>query len=878
MKRKKQKNPRPPFLAEWFVKHLSWLEDRELILENLREEYADCVSTLGKLSARLWYIHHALMSVYPFMIFELIWRIVMFKNYLKIALRNINRQKIYAGINILGLAIGMAGAMFILLWVHDELSYDRFHEKAGRIYRAYQVFHYDDYHLKQTQTPGILATKLKEECPEAELVTRVRGYREEYLVIADERKFNERGLGIADEAFFQLFSFPLVTGDPRTILVEPYTVAISEKAAKKYFGDSEAVGRVLTIFDTDYSITGIFEDMPNNSHFHLDVLCSFASFQRYQEPTWGLNVFKTYVLLREGGRVEALEDKLTDMVKNHMFDSPERYETVIAKGNYTKFPLQPLTDIHLDSHLLWEFETNGNRTYVQFFTIIAVFILLIAAINYMNLSTARSAGRAREVGIRKTVGSTRPSLVRQFLVESVMTSLLALLFSLAALHVLMPVFRNLVGKSWLKIPYMENPILLIPLIILSVLIGVIAGIYPSFFLSSFKPVSVLSGTFSRGLKRSRLRNGLVVFQFSLSILLLVATLVVKKQMDFIQNRKLGYDQEQMVVVQTFGELDRNLPVFKKALLQDPSVVSVSASSSVPGKGFTNIGMGLEGTNSSQGTNMYIADANFLDAMQMEMAEGRYFNKEIPTDRQAVIINESKARDLAVDDLLSKRMMIWVGGEGRVPFHIIGIIKDFHYESFHEPVKPMVMVKLNGACPWPEAYVSIRVRTGDIRGVLSRIRETWEAVMPGIPFEYSFLDAIYNEQYQNEERTGRVFTIFTLTAIFVACIGLLGLASFAVERRTKEISIRKVLGASVHGLVLMLSGEFARWVAIANLIAWPVAYYAMTHWLQNFAYRTNLSVWPFILSALLMLGLTGLTVSYHAIKSAMARPVDALRYE
>ncbi|MFH1942926.1 MAG: ABC transporter permease [bacterium] len=683
---------------------------------------------------------------------------------------------------------------------------------------------------------------------------------------------------MADEAFFKLFSFPLVAGNPTTILAEPYTVAISEKAAKKYFGDSEAVGRVLTIFDEDYTVTGVFKDIPNRSHFHLDVLCSFASFKRYQEPSWGLNVFKTYVLLREGDSVEALEDKLADIVKNHMFGSPERYETVIAEGNYTKFPLQPLADIHLNSHLLWEFEVNGNGTYVKFFTIIAVFILLIAAINYMNLSTARSAGRAREVGIRKTVGSTRTSLVRQFLMESVMTSLLASVLSFATLHVMMPAFRNLVGKSWLQIPYMENPILLIPLILLAVLIGVIAGIYPSFFLSSFKPVSVLSGKFSRGLKRSRLRNGLVVFQFSLSILLLVATLVVQKQMDFIQNQNLGYDQEQVVVIRTYGELNQKLPVLKEMLFRDPSIAAISASSSVPGESFDNIGMGLEGTNSSQGTNFYIADADFQETMKMEMAEGRFFSKEIPRDGQAVIINESEARKLGVDDLLSKRMRIWIGGEGMTSFHIIGIVKDFNYESFHEPVKPLVMVMLHGACPWPEAYVSIRLRTGDVRTTLAQIRETWDEVVPGVPFEYSFLDSIYDAQYQNEERTGRIFTIFTLFTIFVACIGLLGLASFAVEQRTKEIGIRKVLGASVPGLVLMLSGEFARWVIMANLIAWPAAYYIMFQWLRNFAYRTEIGILPFLFSALIMLGVTGLTVGYHAVKSALARPIDSLRYE
>jgi putative ABC transport system permease protein len=577
----------------------------------------------------------------------------MLKNYLKIVLRKMRSQKVYTLINVSGLAIGMAAATFILLWVRDERSYDRFHKNADRIYRVYQVFHYGDYHLEQAQTPAALAPRLKDESPDVELATRVRGYRDEQIVKVENRKFNERGLGIADEYFFQLFSFPLLAGDPATVLAKPYAAAISEKAARKYFGSAEAVGRVLTIFDEDYTVTGVFKDMPNRSHFHLDVLCSFASFKQYQQPAWGINVFKTYALLREKGRREAVAGQLTDIVKNHMFNSPQRYEAVTARGDYTKFPLQRLTDIHLGSHLLWEFEANGNSTYVKFFTIIAIFNLLIAAINYVNLSTARFAGRAREVGIRKTVGSTR-SLIRQFLLESVLTALLAMILSLAALAALMPAFRNLVGKAWLELPFVENMFLVVPWAFLAVLIGIIAGLYPAFFLSSFEPASVLSGKFSRGLRRSGLRNGLVVVQFSLSVLLLVATMVVGKQMRFIQNQNLGYDQDQVVVVPTYGELAQKLPVLKDALRRHPAVVSVSASSSAPGTGFTNIGMGLEGSNSNTGTNMYIVDADFLDVTKME-PRGRFFDRKIPTDGQAVVLNQSMVRKLSATDLLGKRM-------------------------------------------------------------------------------------------------------------------------------------------------------------------------------------------------------------------------------
>jgi len=801
----------------------------------------------------------------------------MFKNYLKIALRRINQQKAYSSINIVGLAIGMAAAMLILLWVRDERSYDRFHANAGRIYRAAQIFHYDDYHLEQANSPSILAPTILEACPEAELVTRVKGFQGSPLVKTGDKKFNEPGLGIADETFFSFFSFPLIEGNPATVLRAPQTVAISTRAAAKYFGGTPAVGRTLTIFEEDFVVSGIFTNMPDNSHFHLDVLCSLASFARYQKPEWGINAFKTYVLLMEGSSLQLLQDKLDAIVKNHMFDSTERYEAARAKGNYTKFALQPLTDIHLRSHLLWEFESNGNATYVQFFTIIAAFILLIAVVNYTNLSTARSAGRAREVGIRKTVGSTRTSLMRQFLTESILTSLTALFLALFFIRLLLPAFRQLVGKPWLEFPYIRDPLGLLGLAALAVLIGVAAGLYPSFFLSSFKPAAVLGGKFSQGLKGSVLRNGLVVFQFTLSIVLLVGTLVVQKQMAFIQNQNLGFDRDQVVVIETFGELGQKLSTLKETLLHDPSVVTVSASSSVPGTTFTNIGSRFEGTESMRGTNLFIVDQDFQNVMQLEMVEGRFFSKKIPTDGQAMVLNESKARELGVDDLLNKRIQMWVGN-GSEWFQIIGIVKDFHYESFHEPVKPLEMVMLHGACPWSESYLSVRIRTGDVRGTMAHIRKAWDEVMAGTPFEFSFLDTIYNDQYRNEERTGRVFTIFTFFALFVACLGLLGLASFAAEQRTKEIGIRKVLGASVPGIILLMSREFTRWVLLSNIIAWPAAYFLMHRWLQSFAYRSEIGLLSFIFSGLIALGIALLTVSVQAIKTAAANPVDSLRYE
>jgi len=875
MRRQKKKILKPPFLAEAMVRRLSWEEDRPSILEDVLEEFDDRILRQGYRRAWLWYWLHALRSVLPSLGFVLKWRYIMLNNYLKIAFRNISRQKAYAAINILGLSIGMAAALFILFWVREECSFDRFHANADRIYRMAQVFHYDDYHLEQANTPSILAETMKNECPEAELVTRVRGF-DETLVIAGENRLNEARHGVADDQFFKVFSFPFIQGNPETVLSAPQTAVISESAAKKYFGDSDPIGKSLTFYDQDFQVTGIYRDMPPNSHFHFDILCSITSFPRYLEPSWGYNVFKTYVLLREGGSTDALQDKLNDIVKKYMFRSAEEYEAVLAKGNSTTFPLQSMTEIHLHSHLLWEFEANGNGTYVRFFTIIALFILLIAVFNYINLSTARSTRRALEVGIRKTVGSTRTSLVRQFMVESVSTSLIALVLALVFIQILMPAFRQLVGMPWLGILYMQYPLLFIVLIALTILIGVIAGIYPSLLLSSFKPIAVLSGKVRKGLKSSRFRSGLVVLQFSLSIMLIVCTLVVRKQMGFVQSQSLGFDREQVVVVKTFGQMSEKLSTLKDALLRNPAVVAVSASSSVSGTSFTNLGFRMEGSTSGHGTNLFAVDSDFLDVMKLEMVEGRFFSKEIPSDGHALILNESEVYSLGTDDLLDKRFEIWVGELEE--FHVIGIVKDFHYESFHEPVKPLGLIMIPGAYRWGEAYVSVRIRPENVRTTMAFIRQTWEEIVPRMPFEYSFLDTIYNDLYQNEERTGRVFTIFTLFALFVACLGLLGLSSFAAEQRTKEIGIRKVLGANVPGILFMLSKEYLKWIIVASIIASPLAYLVMKKWLQSFAYQTSIGYWIFGLSSVAALVIALVAVSYQSMKVASANPVNALKYE
>jgi putative ABC transport system permease protein len=799
----------------------------------------------------------------------------MFKSYIKIAFRHIAHKKIHALINIIGLSLGIAGALFIVLWLRDELSYDRFHVNSERIYRVTQVFNNQGRITATANSAAVLAETVMQECPEVELVTRVLGYQRSILVKVGDNRFNDTRTGIADAAFFKVFSFPFVEGNPETSLAMPQMVVISQAAAKKYFGDSNPIGRTMTMHGKDFNVAGIFKNMPVNSHFHFDILCSFASFEQYQQPAWGTNVFKTYILLRVGHSADVLQKKLNDIVKTHIFRNYDEWE---AKGNSRTMPLQPLTDIHLRSHLLWEFEDNGNSMYVQFLSIIVVFILLIAVINYTNLSTARSASRAREVGIRKTVGSTRGDLIIQFLAESVLTSFLSLILALVLVQMLMPAYRHLVGKPWLKVPFIEQPLFILVLGALTVLIGIMAGIYPSCLLSSSNPISAIRVNLGRMSKSSRLRNGLVVFQFSLSILLLVGTFVIQKQIDFVRNRNLNYEREHVVVVKTFEQLNQKLPAFKEALLLDPTILRVSGSTSVPGKEFDNRGFKAEGTTSNPGVNLIAVDADFMDALQIELKAGRFFSEDIPSDSQGLILNESGARAIGWKDPLNKRIEIGGVGQGRFHFHVIGIVKDFHYESLHEPVKPLGIIKIPGACGWSESFVAVKIRAENIRASIAHIRKTWEEFVPGIPMEYSFLDTIYNNMYLNEERLGHVFTIFTLFAIFVACLGLFGLALFSTEQRTKEIGIRKVLGAPVSSVIFLLSREFTKWVLIANFFAWPTAYFAMNRWLQNFAYRTHIGVLAFVLSGLLALLVALLTVGIQSVKAAIANPVDSLRYE
>lgn len=795
----------------------------------------------------------------------------MLKNYLKIAFRNIFKQKGYSFINITGLAVGIACSIFILLFVRYERGYDRFHEKADRIYRVAVKAVIGETRIGQTFTPAILTPTFLNDYPEVLHSIRFQDYDDRVLVRYGDNIYNEPRVIMTDAAIFDVFTFSFIKGNPETALTKPNTVVVSEATAQKYFAASDPMNQIIKIRNDNYRITGIFQNMPSNSHFHFDIISSINSTQGINNTAWFANNYQTYILLKKGITQNDLESKFPDLVKRYLWKN-RNYDEWAAKGNFWEYYLQPLTDIHLNSDLNGEFEANGNATYVNIFSIIAAFILLIACINYMNLSTARSANRAREVGMRKVVGSTRLPIIRQFLTESILSSLIALVLALVLVQVLLPSFNNLVNKP-LTIPYTENLYIIPGLIGFVLIIGILSGSYPSFFLSSFKPVSILKGNLQSSSKNIGLRNGLVVVQFSISIFLFVGTFIVYQQMEYFQNKKLGFDKEHVVVINTSQPLAERSDPFKAALRKNAGVLSVSGSRHTPGRSFNNIGFNPEGKEQGITLNLMLGDYDFLETLKLEMRSGRFFSREFTTDSLGMIINEKTAELLSWEEPIGKH----ISGLGR-KFHVIGVVKDFHYESLHQTVRPMALLMLNGAVQWPERYILVRIQTSDIPAMVSLIKDSWQEFAADLPFEYSFLDDDFDQLYHNEQQTGKVFTLFSFLAIFIACLGLFGLASYSAEQRRKEIGIRKVLGAAVPGIVVMQSKEFSKWVLLANVIAWPVAYFVMNGWLQNFAYRIHMNWIVFFFAGLLALLITWMTVSYQAVKAAVMNPVNALMYE
>jgi putative ABC transport system permease protein len=801
----------------------------------------------------------------------------MLKNHLKIAFRNIKKHKAFSAINIVGLAVGIACSILIWLFVSHERGYDRFHEKADRIYRLALRASLGDTKMNQTQTSSEVFRRLAAEFPEIEKGVKFFNPGRTPVILED-RTFYESRLYAVDASFFEVFTFPLIDGNPQTVLAEPNSMILSKATAEKYFGTTDVVGSTIrTDFShsagsTIFHVTGISEDVPDNSHFHYDILVSSSTFPALiNSKGWGETNFISYLLLRPGTSKDWFDEKLKEFTRRNL--GGQGFDEWVAEGNYWGYYLQPITEIHLNSDLNGEFEANGNHTYIVIFSVISVIILLIACINFMNLSTAKSSLRAKEIGVRKVVGSGRRELIKQFLSESVLLSFISLALGLAAIQILLPAYRNFVGRQ-LSMPYLDNVAVIPSLLALGLVVGLISGSYPAFFLSSFQPISVFRGTSGRSSGSSLLRNILVVFQFAISIFLIAGTLVVFQQLKFFQNKRLGFEKEQVLVVRNSGSLGIRISSFKETLRQNSQVADVSGSNTLPSQSFSNLTFTSKDVANKFNLNLCVCDYEFLKTLKLEMAEGRFFSQEFSTDTQAVILNERAAKVLGWENPIGKN--IWSPNVGKLS--VIGVIKDYHYESLHQEIRPLALLLAAGSLQNSEDYISVRLSTEDVFGTVRYIGNTWNSFAPGDPFEYSFLDKDFENLYANEKQIRSLFTVFSFLAIFISCLGLFGLASFLADLKTKEIGVRKVLGATVPDIVLHLTKGFTKGIALANIIAWPLAYFAMNKWLQQFAYRTGIGFWIFILSGILALGIAFLTVSYHTFKAATSNPVDSLRYE
>ncbi|GGM92112.1 ABC transporter permease [Dyadobacter beijingensis] len=811
----------------------------------------------------------------------------MLKNYIKIAWRNLARNRVFSAINIAGLAIGLASCMLISLYVIDELSFDRFHEKAGRMVRVAFKGTMQGGIINESHVMPPVAAALKADYPEVLEATRLRQGGKP-LILLHNQIYNDDKLAFVDSNFLSVFTFPLIQGNAKTALLEPNTMVLSESAAQKYFGKADAVGQTIAFKDRKqtFRVTGVMRDMPSNSHIRFDLLGSMASLDEARVPSWMQSEFFTYLVLPEGYDYQRLEKKLPATIDKYISSQLKQAMGVTMaefrkQGNNLELRLQPLTDIHLHSDFQYDLDVNGDITYVYIFGAVAVMMLLIACINFMNLSTAGSSKRAREVGVRKVMGSEKAELVWQFLIESTLLTAIAML--LAALLCLagMPMFNQLSGKN-LSLEWNSVPGLIPAFIGFGLFVGVFAGSYPAFFLSSFKPITVLKGGASvirlnSSGKSISLRSGLVVFQFCMSIILIVGTTVVFQQLQFIRNKKLGYNKDQVIVVPAWS-LGKNTDAFRQELLRDSRVAQVSLSGYVPAGPSDNNNFAVNpDANPSQHvkTLRYDVDYNYLPTLGMEIARGRNFSKDYGTDSTGIIINETAVKTFGwtPDNALNRTITHSDNDGKKTTYQVIGIVKDFHFRSMHEQIGPLVMTLSNG---W--GWMMVKARSTEVSGLLASMKRNWDGFRTDMPFSYTFLDERFNETYKAEQKTGQILGTFAGLTIFVACLGLFGLATFTAEQRTKEIGVRKVLGASVAGIIALLSKDFLKLVVIALLIATPAAWWLMDKWLQEFAYKINISWWVFTTAGLLSTLVALLTISYQSVKAALMNPVQSLRSE
>ena len=846
----------PPRIASFLLKRLILPEIRSSAMADLSDQYGWISQNRSRTLAVVWYWAQVFQLIPGYLRNLIYWKVIMFINNFKLSLRNIKKHKIYTLINVSGLAVGLACCMLLLLWVQDELSYDRFHEHGRHIYRVIEKNIYDSGITYSSSTPAPVAPLVKSQAPEVAAFARL--WLETITYKYGEKSFPLHS-GIIDPAFLSIFSFPLLKGDPETALANPTSILLTQESAEKIFGPEDPLGKTLVFSGKDLAVTGILADIPRNSHLKFACLVplSLAEELGFKLDNWGDSRFASYIQLHDKASGSEVIPKIKDLYKTH------------APGDSkSELLLQPLSKIYL-----FGLNRTGPIAYVYIFSLVAFFCLLLAGINFINLTTARSAQRAKEIGLKKVVGANRWQIIRQLMSETLFLTLISLALAALTVTLILPIFNQLSGKN-ITLNLQNYPILGLGLFLITLMTGLLAGSYPAFFLSSFKPVKTLKGISYMEVQGGapRLRKALVVFQFALSTALIICTTIINSQLNYMRHLDLGIDIADIVCVHV-DNLEEDYAMLKSELQQNPHILNVTATSFPPA--YYSVGTAgafWEGKEKGQRIFMALSMVDFdtFDTFKLQMAAGRPFQKELATDAtQAFIVNETAVKAMGMHDPVGKKFS-WNRRNGR----IIGVVKDFHNRSLHQEIQPFAFLI---SPPW-YSYLSIRINPAASAEALQFLENKWKELRPGQDFSNFFLDSYVDGFYRSEQRMEKVIQYFTIIAIFISCLGLFGLATFSAGQRTKEIGIRKVLGASASGIIMMLSRDFTKRILLANVMAWPAAYYFMRIWLQNFAYRTSIEIWQFLMAAGLAMLIALVTVSYQSIRAALANPVNSLRYE
>jgi putative ABC transport system permease protein len=813
----------------------------------------------------------------------------MLQNFVRVALRSLIKQKVYSTINILGFAVSISACVLILLYVQHELSYDDFNPKADRLYKVALERIYPEHKTFYAVIPHSFAYAIKKDFPEVENTLLINGPFNRSVVTykvseSEVKSFEEDNFMMADSSFFEFFDLEMVKGDKKTALAKPNQVVITEETALRYFGKDDPMGKAIGGDAGDYTVSGVCKSLPANSHMKFDFMASLATFQGFRRDNYTSFSAHAYVLMKPGTDAKSLEAKFPQMVDTYAAPQIERnlgksWEDYKKAGNGYRYFLQPLTQIHLDpTYLERSITPSANGDYVKILAYVALLILVIACINFMNLATARSAERAREVGVRKTMGSPKSQLVYQFLTESILVALVATALAVALAYVLLPSFNQLAQK---QLTIVFDGSFLILLAGFALIVGILAGLYPAFVLSGFNPVVVMKGNFSGSSRGAWMRNGLVVFQFMISIILIVGTLVVGQQMRFMQNKDLGFDKDQLIFIDRAFTLEDKLETFTEQVRDNPNVRAAAVTSSMVGKEGDFFGEQFQPEGSSEVLTVKFmgADDHFAQMIGFELKEGRFFTEET-NDSLSIILNETAVKTLGLNDALGRRLNSSTdnndGTQTMRTFTITGIVKDFHFQSLRDEITPLVI--FSSEFFGFRQFLAVKLKAENMQQTIAEIENKWKTFAPGQPFRFSYLDDRIQHEYAEEKRSGQLFSVFSGLAIIIACVGLFGLSAYTASLRTKEIGVRKVLGASVTGVTVLLSKDFTKLVIIAYVLAVPVSWWMMNNWLQSFAYRITPGVGSFLLAGGAALTIAWLTVSYQSIKAARVNPVKSLRSE